>query len=499
MSPYNENAPQHRRPQRSAPEYVSVNRIKNTRQSGGRKLDIPDISPAGGARRHAQRQALPRQGVARTAAGGMSRAASQGRSQPRTQNRPQARSQNIPMTRTQGGRRLQRQRAIQKSRMRRAALIRLALFGTGILLCFVLLFASVRGIVRTVRDRRAAREEIEAAVAAASAETVIPAEEPVEEEPVREKEISPEVAMLFEGYGIHRTEHTVYLGVEEVQSQYGVLVDAETGEVMAGREDQTVINPASMTKILTLLVAVEQLEEKEGWPLSDEVLSRTVPVPQDVLNYTYSHDCSQAGFMPDEEVTVRDLLYGTILPSGGDAAMTLAAYTAGSEEAFVALMNDKIAELGLSSTAHFTNSVGLYDPDHHCTVTDMAVMLKAALEDDLCRQVLSEHRYVTSQTEAHPDGIDISNWFLRRIEDKDNHGEVMSAKTGYVAEAGCCAASYQISDDGRHHICVTANAWSAWRAIYDHVAIYQTYTGTEAGVRIQDANYETNLESTDVT
>ncbi|MBP3736483.1 MAG: D-alanyl-D-alanine carboxypeptidase [Lachnospiraceae bacterium] len=401
----------------------------------------------------------------------------------------------------------ERQLASRRLRLRRkrqrAAYMRLALFGAGIFLCFMLLFVSVRGILRAVR------RDDGGVVASAEAAQVQAVEEltqqelafaaPPEEEEEEQAGLSEEVAMFFDGYEAKRTERTVYLAVEEVQSQYGVIVDVETGEVMAGREDGTIINPASMTKILTLLVAVEELEKQEGRPLSEEVLSRTTTVTQEICDFTYSHDCSQAGFMPDEEVSIRDLLYGTILPSGGDAAMTLAAYAAGSEEAFVARMNEKLAALGLSSTAHFTNSVGLYDPDHHCTVTDMAMILKAALENDLCRQVLSEHRYVTSKTAAHPDGIDISNWFLRRIEDKDNHGEVMSAKTGYVAEAGCCAASYQIADDGHHHICVTANAWSAWRAIYDHVAIYQTYTGKEAGVRIQDAEYESNLESGDVT
>ena len=66
--------------------------------------------------------------------------------------------------------------------------------------------------------------------------------------------------------------------------------------------------------------------------------------------------------------------------------------------------------------------------------------------------------------------------FLRRIEDKETNGEVVAAKTGFVKEAGNCAASYQVSDDGGHYICVTANAWSAWRCIYDHVEIYTTYT-----------------------
>ena len=181
------------------------------------------------------------------------------------------------------------------------------------------------------------------------------------------------------------------------------------------------------------------------------------------------------GFALDEVVPVRELLYGTILPSGADAALALAKYVAGSQEAFVTLMNEKLEELGLSDTAHFTNCVGLYDEAHACTVTDMALILKAAMENDLCREVLSAHTYETAPTTQHPEGQVLSNWFLRRIEDKDQDLSVraVAAKTGYVVQSGNCAASYAESADGHGYLCVTANAYSAWRAIYDHVELYK--------------------------
>ena len=106
----------------------------------------------------------------------------------------------------------------------------------------------------------------------------------------------------------------------------------------------------------------------------------------------------------------------------------------------------------------------------------MAVILKAAMENELCREVMSAHTYTTSSTEQHPEGIQISNWFLRRIEDKETNGEVVCAKTGYVVQSGNCAASYGVTNSGKHYICVTANAHSGWRCIYDHVEIYKTYT-----------------------
>ncbi len=252
---------------------------------------------------------------------------------------------------------------------------------------------------------------------------------------------------------------------EEVNSKYAVFIDLDTGDILAQRDYRTVISPASMTKVLTVLVAAEHVTD----------LDDTFTMTTDITDYSYSNDCSSVGFAVGETVTVRDLFYGTILPSGGDAAVALATYAAGSHEAFVEMMNEKAEALGLSDTAHFTNCVGLYDENHHCTVYDMAMIMEAALDNELCREVLNAHTYTTSATEAHPEGILISNWFLRRIEDKDTGGEVVCAKTGYVKESDSCAVSYGVDRSGRGYVCATAGAHSSWRCIYDHVALYKRY------------------------
>lgn len=280
------------------------------------------------------------------------------------------------------------------------------------------------------------------------------------------KENSDEAESFFDGYSIEISEDTGYIASEDVLSTYALLVNLDDGTVVASKDGNVRINPASMTKILTLLVAAEHITD----------LDDTFEMTQAIGDFVYKHDCSAVGFEVGEKVTIRDLLYGTILPSGGDAAMCLAEYVAGSQEAFVDMMNNKLSELGLSDTAHFTNCIGIYDDDHYCTLMDMAMILKAAEENKLCHEVLQERVYTTTTTAEHPEGITISNWFIRRIEDKDTHGQVCGAKTGFVVQSGCCGASYQISNDGTHYICVTADAWSSWRCIYDHVAIYDTYT-----------------------
>lgn len=266
-------------------------------------------------------------------------------------------------------------------------------------------------------------------------------------------------------YSAAGTGDTLLLG-ESLPSAYGVLIDLDAGTILAEKDARTVIPPASMTKILTLLVAAESVTDLED----------TFTITREIADYCFVNDCSVVGFEVEETVTVRDLLYGTILPSGADAALGLACYVSGSQEAFVALMNEKLADLGLSDTAHFTNCVGLFEDGHACTVYDVAMILKAALDNPLCREILSARTYQSSATAQHPEGQILSNWFLRRIEDKDaGTVEVLSAKTGYVAQSGSCAASYGENAGGKGYLCVTAGAYSPWRCIYDHVDLYSQY------------------------
>lgn len=268
-------------------------------------------------------------------------------------------------------------------------------------------------------------------------------------------------------YEAKATGDTLSLG-DELVSSYAVFIGLDDRRILAGKGARTRINPASMTKVLTVLVAAEHLGDLKK-------LNDTFTMTLEITDYGYVHDCSSSGFAKDERVTVRDLFYGTVLPSGADAAVGLATYIAGDQETFVEMMNDKLEELGLSSTAHMTNCVGIYDEDHYCSVYDMAMILEAAVDNELCREVLAAHTYITSETEQHPEGISLSNWFLRRIEDKDTGGEVICGKTGFVNQSGNCAASYGVDHAGREYICVTADASSVWRCIEDHAALYKQF------------------------
>ncbi len=247
--------------------------------------------------------------------------------------------------------------------------------------------------------------------------------------------------------------------------EYCVLIDVQNGRIVCQKDPRGRINPASMTKVLTVLVAAEHVKD-----LDDKVV-----ITREIADYCFVNDCSIVGYEVGEEVPVRDLFFGTIMPSGADAAVALACYVSGDQESFVELMNEKLAELGLDKTSHFTNCVGLYDSNHYSTCYDMAVIMKAAADSPFVREVLSQHVYTTVGTEQHPEGITISNLFLRRIEDHDSGGEVLCAKTGYVLQSKNCAVSLAKDKYGLEYICVTAGSNGPWPCIYDHRDIYKAY------------------------
>ena len=305
-------------------------------------------------------------------------------------------------------------------------------------------------------------------------ESYAPETEPVDEFVPEVVEIEPQVKNMLEttiedpdtveGYRVDAAEAAKDISEENVQSQYASIINATTGKVLGTRNGGDRMNPASMTKVLTVLVACEHITD-----LEDKV---TITIED--TDFAYKNDLSCAGFTVDEVVPVKDILYGAIMPSGGECCHALERYVADSEEEFIQMMNDKIKELGLTGT-HFTNSAGLYNENHYTTLYDMSMIMKAALENDICREILHMHKYTTTPTTEHPEGLQLSNLFLRRIEDKYDKTEVLGAKTGFVNQSGNCAVSYTIGSDGTVYICATGNAHSAWRAIMDHVSLYNRF------------------------
>ena len=156
----------------------------------------------------------------------------------------------------------------------------------------------------------------------------------------------------------------------DTASRHAILLDTQSGRVLAQKRADERTAPASLTKMMTVLLAIE----------AEPDLDKQVTLPEDIFPALQTEKASMAGFMPGETVTVRDLLYGAMLPSGAECCEALARLVSGSEENFAALMNQKAAELGMKNT-HFTNATGLTDAEHYSSAADMAKLLQAALHN----------------------------------------------------------------------------------------------------------------------
>ena len=237
------------------------------------------------------------------------------------------------------------------------------------------------------------------------------------------------------------------LEMSGINSPYAVLMQAKGGKVIGNMKADDRIYPASMTKIMTVIVAIENLDD----------LDQEITLTNEIFEGLYEQDATQAGFQPGEVVRAIDLLYGAMLPSGAECCNALADTIGGSEEGFVDLMNKKAEKLGMDGT-HFCDTTGLHDPDHYSTVRDIAILLKYSLRNDTFREIIESARHSSGVTNIHPDGITYYSTLFKNLSDTSvTGGEILGGKTGYTDEAGLCLASFA-EIDGREYILVTAGA-----------------------------------------
>ena len=291
-----------------------------------------------------------------------------------------------------------------------------------------------------------------------------PADEPVAETPEEPVEVVPADDPAEPEEDTPETPAPASLSTETDATQ---TLDLETNTVIAEKGPDAKIYPASMTKVMTALVACEQITDWDA----------TFTMTQAIIDPLFLSDATMAGFVNGEEVSMTDLVYGALLPSGAEATEALAQTIAGSTEGFVALMNKKAAELGLTNT-HFVNDSGLHDENHYTTVREMAVILEAAMANERCRAALSAVSYTSAPTTQNPEGVAMINKFLYRIgQYKLGDAVVEGAKTGFTSQAMNCCASFGIAANGKPVVCVTAHAWTGDFCVEDHVALYTTYCG----------------------
>lgn len=234
--------------------------------------------------------------------------------------------------------------------------------------------------------------------------------------------------------------------VKGVSAQSAILMEAESGTVLWSENADARLPMASTTKIMTALVALEA-----GDP--DDVIR----VPPEAVGT----EGSSVYLVEGEELTLEQLLYALLLESANDAAVAIACGVAGSVEAFAGLMNRKAQELGLCRS-HFTNPHGLDNAEHYTTARELAVITRAALENDLFRTIVSTRK--TTIPHAGTDGVRllINHNKLLRLYDG-----AIGVKTGYTKHSGRCLVS-AANRDGVTLIAVTLNAPDDWS---DHASL----------------------------
>jgi D-alanyl-D-alanine carboxypeptidase (penicillin-binding protein 5/6) len=238
-----------------------------------------------------------------------------------------------------------------------------------------------------------------------------------------------------------------FIPLDKLHSPNAILVQLGNNSILMQKNSRQKIYPASLTKLMTTIVAIEKLPN----------LQENIVLPNSMFQDLQKADASMAGFKTGEKVRTIDLLYGVMLPSGSECCIGLADHIAGSEQKFVEIMNQKAVLLGMSNT-HFTNSTGLQDDNHYTTVKDLSILLSYALQNNTFRGIFTASRYSTAPTNKHPDGITFQNTMFKKIKSPViSGGNILGGKTGYTDEAGLCLASLA-QKDGREYILVTAGA-----------------------------------------
>ena len=269
----------------------------------------------------------------------------------------------------------------------------------------------------------------------------------------------------------------------DLSSDYVCLFDTENTQILYEERAEERMYPASMTKVMTAVLAIEALPD----------LEREILIENRMWAGLIEANASVAGFLPGETPTVKDLLYGVLLPSGADAVQALAITVDGSVEAFVDHMNRKAQELGMSGT-HFTNATGLHDPDHYSTARDIALLFEYALNSDLFNEIIASRSYTTEPLEQHPSGLTMESTSWGLINAGSDSYEIpgfLGGKTGFTNPAGRCFVSHA-KFNGMHLILVTGHSQNTGH-IADAAAVYSFYDSSYCYRTIAEEGQEAAL------
>ena len=243
----------------------------------------------------------------------------------------------------------------------------------------------------------------------------------------------------------------------DLSSKNYILYNLNDNEIIDGKNEHDRVSVASLTKIMTVIVAIENIDDYNS----------KVTINKDMIS-GIAHDVVKVGFKRGEVVTYDDLLYGAILKSGADAVNALAISTSNNMNSFIDKMNSKVKELGLKNT-HFSNVVGLYDKDNYSSAYDMAQILLYALKNDKFKTVFTTKEYTLSNNIKVIRTIDNYN---RKL--KENLSIIKGAKTGFVEEAGYCLASISTLNN-IDYMFISLGASKSPNQILDHLKEYNYF------------------------
>ncbi|MBQ5972919.1 MAG: D-alanyl-D-alanine carboxypeptidase, partial [Oscillospiraceae bacterium] len=228
-----------------------------------------------------------------------------------------------------------------------------------------------------------------------------------------------------------------------------MVVELTTDSVLYASHENDRMYPASTTKLMTSLLAIEYVESGLG-RLDDVIIFSDAAVngiPRDTMHISIS---------VGEKLTVEQVLYAMLLPSANEACLGMAEYVSGSIEAFVARMNERAAELGMKNT-HYVTANGLHDDEHYTTAADMVLLMKEFLKHDVLRQISSTSTYVIPATNKYG-ARTLVNTNKCIVESSEYYNpDVVCGKTGFTTPAGNTLVTYS-EVDGQQVVVVLLKA-----------------------------------------
>ena len=247
----------------------------------------------------------------------------------------------------------------------------------------------------------------------------------------------------------------------QVEAEAAAVMDIDTGAFLYSKNAEAKMYPASITKIMTTLVAIENIEESD--------LDKKIKASETALAPIGS-DSSQIWLSVGEKITMRSALYAIMLASANDAANVVAEKVGGSIENFVQMMNDKAKELGCVNT-HFVNPHGLHDDDHYTCAYDMALIAQAAYANPLFRQIVKTVEYRIPKTKYMKE----DRWLLNHQKMLYEDGEFCydgctGGKTGFTDDAWNTLVTYA-TKDGKTLVSVELRVNGSWKTFRESAAL----------------------------